>query len=280
MRNFFYFLARHATFIFFLFLEAVCLLLVFNYNDYHKTAFMSSSNAVCGALFSMEEGVSQYFHLGSANEQLANENVALRNRVALLEQQIALLKDSTNERYLADSLQKYQYLSAHVINSTTNRSRNYLTLDKGAKSGVKRDMFVVNGSGVIGLVSAVSTHYSVVLPIVNTSMRLSVKLHGTNYRGQLVWNGVSPRYAMMVDVPEHATVNVGDSIVTSGASNFFPEGVMVGKVSEVEMDKNGGFYKLTIKLSVDFNSVYDVEIIENKQHNEQRMLEEQNNDKE
>lgn len=275
MRNFFYFLARHATFILFLFIEALCLLLVFNYNDYHKTAFMSSSNAVCGAFYSMEEGVSQYFHLGSANEQLAKENVDLRNRIALLEEQIALLKDSTNERYLADSLQKYQYVSAHVINSTTNRSRNYLTIDKGEKSGIKNDMFVVNGSGVVGLISAVSTHYSVVLPLVNTSMRLSVKLQGTNYRGQLIWNGVSPSYAMMVDVPEHATVQVGDGVVTSGSSDFFPEGVMVGKISEVDMDKNGGFYKLTVKLNVDFNSVFDVEVIESKQQHEQRQLEEQ-----
>ena len=280
MRNFFYFLARHATFILFLFIETMCLLLVFNYNDYHKTAFVSSSNAVCGAFFSMEEGISQYFHLGGANEQLSRENVALRNRVSLLEEQLALLKDSVNERYLADSLQKYHYLAAHVINATNNRSRNYLTLNKGSKSGIKRDMFVINGQGVVGLISAASAHYAVVLPLINTSMRLSVKLHGTNYRGQMIWDGVSPRYATMVDVPEHATVQVGDSIVTSGSSDFFPEGLMVGNVSEVNMDKNGGFYKLTVKLTVDFNSLYDVEIIENKQQNEQRLLESQTKEEE
>lgn len=269
-------MASHATFIFFLFLELVCSLLIFNYNDYHKTAFLSTSNAICGTAYSMQEGVSQYFHLGSANEQLAAENASLRNQIALLKRQLSLMNDSVRQRYLTDSIQQYQYIAAHVINSTTNRTRNYITLDMGEKNGIKEDMFVVNGSGVIGLVSAVSTHYTTVLPLINTSMRLSVKLNGTNYRGQLIWDGVSPRHALMVDVPEHATVAAGDSIVTSGSSSFFPEDLMVGTVEDVDLDKNGGFYKLNILLAVDFNSVYDVEVVENKEQNEQRQLESKN----
>ena len=251
--------------------------LVFNYNDYQKTAFLSSSNAVCGALYSAQDAVGGYFHLGSANEQLAAENVVLRNQVALLQKQVALLTDSTKLATLQGVEAQYLSTSAHVINSTTNKSRNYLTIDKGEDNGIKRDMFVLNGSGVVGLVSAVSAHYATVLPLVNTSMRLSVKLKGTNYRGQLVWNSISPRYGTMVDVPEHAQVAEGDSILTSGSSSFFPEGLMVGTVREVDMDKNGGFYKLTISLAVDFSSVYDVEVVENREMQEQRTLEELGN---
>ena len=89
----------------------------------------------------------------------------------------------------------------------------------------------------------------------------------------LPWNSVSPLYGTMVDVPEHAHVAEGDSVVTSGSSSFFPEGLMVGIVKDVDMDKNGGFYKLTITLAVDFNSVYDVEVVENREMQEQRTLE-------
>ena len=273
MRNFFYFLASHATFLFFLLLEGICGLLIFNYTDYQKTAFLSSSNAVCGAIYSAENAVSGYFHLSSANQQLTTENATLRNRIALLERQVAELSDSTTEKLIGQLPAKYICKPAHVINASTNKSRNYLTIDKGERSGIRRDMFVINGSGVVGLVSAVSDHYATVLPLVNTSMRLSVKLSGTNYRGQLIWDGISPLYGTLIDVPEHAHVAVGDSIITSGSSSFFPEGLIVGRVSEVDMDKNGGFYKLTIVLAVDFNSVYDVEIIENKEQNEQRLLE-------
>ena len=275
MRNFFYFLLRHATFIYFLFLEVICGVLIVEYNDYQKSAFMSSSNAVCGAIYSIEDGVSQYFHLGSANEQLAAENAELRNRIAMLERQMTRMSDTIMEKSLPDTTQKYRYMNAHVINSSTNKSRNYLTLDKGQSSGIERDMFVMNGAGIVGLVAAVSEHYTTVLPIINTNMRLSVKLDGTNYRGQLVWNSVSARYATAVDIPEHAVVEVGDSIVTSGSSDFFPEGIMVGTVDEVAMDKNGGFYKLTVKLAVDFNSIYDVEIVENRELREQKELEDQ-----
>lgn len=274
MRNFFYFLVKHATFILFLVMETICGLLVFNYNDYHKSAFLSSSNAVCGVVYDAEEGVSQYFNLGSANRHLAAENVELRNRIALLEGKIKAMSDTVAEMTLPDSLRKYNYIAAHVINSSTHRSRNYLTIDCGINSGVKRDMFVINGDGVVGLVSAVSAHYATILPIINTSMGLSVKLAGSNYRGQLKWDGVSPRKAMLEDLPEHAKVSVGDKIVTSGSSAFFPEGIMVGVVDEVGMDKNGGFYKLLIRLAVDFNSIYDVEIVENRQQAEQRLLEE------
>lgn len=273
MRNFFYFLLRHSTLIFFIILEGICAALIVNYNDYQKSAFMSSSNALCGTVYNIGDGIYQYFHLGSANEQLAEENVQLRNRIAILERQIAQQTDSARDVILNDTLKKYHYYAAHVINSSTNKSRNYLTIDKGEDSGISQNMFVQDGHGVVGLVTAVSSHYATVLPIINTSMRLSIKLEETNYRGQLIWDGVSPRYAIAIDIPEHAKINVGDRIVTSGSSDYFPEGILVGEVDEVNMDKNGGFYRLTIKLAVDFYSLYDVEIVENKEQQEQRELE-------
>lgn len=273
MRNFFYFLLRHSTLIYFIILEGICAALIVNYNDYQKSAFMSSSNAICGTIYDIGDGISQYFHLGSANEQLAQENAQLRNRIAKLERQIAMIEDSAREKSIGDTLQKYYYYPAHVINSSTNKSRNYLTIDRGEETGIRQNMFVQNGSGVVGLVTAVSSHYATVLPIINTSMRLSIKLEDTNYRGQLIWNGMSPHYAVAIDIPEHAKINVGDRIVTSGSSDYFPEGIHVGEVDEVNMDKNGGFYRLTIKLAVDFNSLYDVEIIENREQREQRELE-------
>lgn len=273
MRNFIYFLINHATLLLFLFLEGICITLIVGYNDYQKSAFLSSSNAVCGTIYLAQKSVSQYFGLREENDKLALENVQLRNKIAEMTKVLDRMNDSVVTVYNKENNPRYKYRTAYVINSSTNKSRNYLTINAGSNEGITTDMVVCNSQGVVGIVSAVSANYSTILPIINTSFRLSVKLSTNNFRGQLIWNGVSPYKASMVDVPEHAQVAIGDSIVTSGNSNYFPEGLFVGIVDEIEMDKNGGFYILNISLATDFNSIYNVEVIENLELEEQKELE-------
>lgn len=276
MRNFLFFLLRHSTTIFFLVLEALCIALIVNNNNYQKSAYMSSSARVIGGIYSVQSGITEYFGLRRVNRELLAENIELLNRVAILEEQLKSIPDSLIPS--EDSLRmQYVYRGARIINSTTNRSRNYLTANAGENVGIAADMAVVNRDGVVGIVSAASEHYATILPLINTSFHLSVKLKNSNFRGQLVWNGVSPRRATVIDVPEHAVIAVGDSIVTSGSSSYFPEGLMVGTVEEVNADKIGGFYNLDILLSVDYSSIYDVEIIENRERQEQLELEQLSN---
>ncbi|MBP5365852.1 MAG: rod shape-determining protein MreC [Bacteroidales bacterium] len=257
----------------FLLLEGICIALIVKYNDYQKSAFLSSSNSVCGAVFSVQNSISQYFGLRHENDILAKENAELRSIIAQNDKMLRKLNDSTYNALKAADKPKYIYRSAQVINSSTNKSRNYLTINAGASDGIAADMTARNAHGVVGIVSAVSDHYATILPIINTSFRLSVKLLSNNFRGQLEWDGVSPRTALMVDVPEHAKVAVGDSIVTSGSSSYFPEGLPVGTVKNIDYDKNGGFYRLDIDLAVDFSSIYNIEVIENTELAEQQELE-------
>ncbi len=272
MRNIFYFIINHATFIYFLVLELICTLLIVNFNDYQRSAFLSSSNAVCGSFYTMENAVGQYFSYGDANRQLVSENTALRNRVAELEAALVAVPDTVRSEVEVAKPQM-KYLDARVINSSTDKRYNFLTLNKGEHNGVRPEMVVTTSGNVVGLVTAVSEHFSTVLPIVNVNFRLSVKLASSGYRGQLTWNAHSAREATMIDVPEHATVAVGDSVVTSGSSSYFFEGLPVGVVSKVEMDKNGGFYRLTVDLAADFAAIYDVEVIDNTWRKEQLDLE-------
>lgn len=254
----------------------ICIGLIVSYNDYQKSAFLSSSNALCGGIYNVRNSIGQYFDLRAENDQLSAENAELHNKLATAERLLSGLADSTRNDLQAGHSPKYRYRTAYVINSSTNKSRNYLTANIGSVDGVAQDMVVRNSQGVVGIISAVSEHYSTILPIINTSFRLSVKLLNNNFRGQLQWNSVSPLKAQMIDVPEHAEVAIGDTIVTSGASNYFPEGMLVGVVENIGMDKNGGFYRLEIALSTDFYSIYDVEIIENLELSEQKELEQSN----
>src|SRR5574344_566846 len=271
MRNFFYFLISHSTVMLFLLLELLSIILVVNFNDYHKAAFFNSSNEVTGSLFSMKESVVKYFDYGSANKKLLAENIELKSKIDLYEK--ILNRDSVRVDSLSDSCQ-FIYRGASVLNTSVSKSRNYLTIDAGREDGILPEMAVVGTNGVVGLVMAVSKRYATVIPIVNTNFRLSAKLKNSNFFGSLTWDGASPRYAWLNEVPEHASVAVGDSVVTSGYSAYFPQGLPIGKVAAIEMDDNEGFYMLKIELAEDFNSIYHVEIIENTCAVEQKELEE------
>lgn len=278
MNNFFRFLVSHTTGIVFLLLEGVAALLIIVGNDYQRSAYLSSANVVAGAFYNMTGSVSHYFGLSAANEALVSQNMELTREVDRLKGLLAAMPDSL----IPDTARPeshYHYMRAHAVGLTTNRSRNMITLDEGARSGISQDMAVVNAEGVVGLVSAVSQHFAVVLPLINTSSHLSVKIKGSNHRGQLVWDGLSPRNAMLNDIPEHAIVEIGDTIQTSGASAFFPEGLMVGVVNSLEPDRNGGFLNIGVKLAVDYNALYDVQIIEDYNAAERVALEADNSEK-
>ncbi len=273
MSNFFRFLMRHTTTLVFLLLEAVAAMLVLTCNDYHRASYVSSANVITGSVFRLTSSIGRYFGLAKANEALVSKNLALQEEVALLRAQLDAVPDSVIDALPLSERPALRYRLAHVVGVSTNRSRNMLTLDKGAGDGIRQDMAVVNSEGVVGLVAAVSSRFALVLPIINTSSHLSVKVKGVNYRGQLVWDGVSCREAQVTDIPEHARVEIGDTVVTSGASTFFPEGMMVGTISSLEPDRNGGFYDIGVELAVDFNSVYDVEVVEDLTATERQELE-------
>lgn len=273
MSNFFRFLMRHTTTLVFLLLEALAAMLVLTCNDYHRASYITSANVVTGSVFRLTSSIGRYFGLAKANEALVSKNLALQEEVALLRAQLDAVPDSVIDALPLSAKPALRYRLAHVVGATTNRSRNMLTLDQGAGDGIRQDMAVVNSEGVVGLVAAVSSRFALVLPIINTSSHLSVKVKGVNYRGQLVWDGMSCREAQVTDIPEHAQVEIGDTVVTSGASTFFPEGMIVGTISSIEPDRNGGFYDIGVELAVDFNSVYDVEVVEDLTAAERQNLE-------
>jgi len=153
-------------------------------------------------------------------------------------------------------------LSAAVIDNSVNLQKNFLTLDKGKRDGVSTDMAVITSDGVAGVIVVCSDNFSVAMSVLNLDFKLSARFKTNGYFGSVSWNGRSPEYAELSEIPQHVVVNVGDTIETTGYSSIFPEGVVVGTVSEFE--KSGGdFYKITLALATDFRKLHFVEIIGN-----------------
>ncbi len=275
MKKLIQFFLNNAILFLFLVLEFVAILLIVRNNEYQRSVYFSSANGVVGRMYAVTSSVTDYFDLKGVNKKLAEENVALRNEIIALHNQTAQLSplvDSAAVPMLAAELNLH-CISAKVINNSTTRTQNYITLNKGARDGVKPSMGVVVGDGVVGIVKKVSERFSVVIPVLNPEINISSKFITTGNTGILTWNGGNAHEARLNDVPRHVEVAVGDSLITSGLTTNFPEGVHVGVVERFDLQPSDSYYSIWVRLAVDFETLLYVTIIENRHAEEQQELE-------
>lgn len=263
MRNLIEFLSRYNHWFLFVLLEVASLVLLFRFNNYHGSVWFTSANAVSGKVLEAHSEMESYMNLAEVNEALTQRNVYLEHRLAQLEEQLAV-KMSTDS--LAGKLQNdsvhYRLIPAKIVNNSIDKIENFITLDKGSADGVKKDMGVVSGTGVVGIVYLVSKHYSVVISVLNAKSNISCAIADRGYFGYLHWTGGASDIAYVDDIPRHAHFKRGDYIVTSGYSSVFPAGIAVGKISKVYNSPDGLSYRLQVKLSTDFSTLRDVCVID------------------
>lgn len=277
MRNLITFLIKNGTWFFFIFLEIICFYLIFQYNTYQHSLFLNSSNELVGRVYSISGNVHSYFGLRKDNEELITYNAELQSRVWELENELKeLIADTTTSHaWLRDSahMDVYDYVVARVVNNSINRADNYITINKGRNNGIKPDMGVLSQQGIVGIVREVSPNFARVQPVLNSMTRINCKVKGSNNTGTLVWDGKDYRYANLEGFPRHEVFSVGDTIITSGFSHIFPEGIFVGVVEDSKGQNDDHFLTLKLRLSTDFSSLSNVFVIENKVGSEQTELE-------
>lgn len=266
MHNLTEFLAKHNHWFVFLVLEVVSMVLLFRYNSYQGSVWFSSANAVTGKVYEWDSAVESFFSLSGVNSQLTQRNAFLEQQVRMLDDSIARLTRSQEAAVTRLSsmvpFQGCRLIPAKVVANMVNRYDNLITIDKGSADGVKRDMGVVCGMGVVGIVYLVSEHYSIVIPALNSHSNISCTIQRRGYFGYLRWRGGSSQLAYLEDLPRHAHFKLGDNVVTSGYSSVFPPGVMVGKVLHVFNSADGLSYRVQVKLSTDFARLRDVCLVD------------------
>lgn len=239
--------------------------------------FFTSSNQVIGMVYEATNKVTGYFHLKTINDDLVQKNVELELQVERLRSVLMdLTADSMEiERMKSNALLEYDIYRANVINNSLTHADNYITLNKGEDDGIRSEMGVISGSGVVGIVYQTSPNYSVVIPILNSKSSISCKIKRSDYFGFLKWDGGSSQYATVKDMPRHSLFTLGDTIVTSGHSAVFPGGIPIGTVEDMSDSHDGLSYLLKIKLFTDFGRLSDVRVIAKKEQEEQLELEKQ-----
>jgi rod shape-determining protein MreC len=270
MRNLLSFLLRHNAFILFILLEVASIILLIRNNNYHQSAFVNSSNVVAGKVFTIYNNFVEYLTLKGENERLANENAELRSQL-----KSSYYNTSFQQVSVTDSAfkQMYNYIPAKVINITTNKINNYITIDKGLSAGVKVKMAVIGSDGIVGIVKDVSENFSTIISLIHKDFRISARVGAKGNLGSLSWNGQSPEYAQLDEIPKQIKISVGDKVYTSGSSLKFPENILVGTISAFSSGTTDNFYDIEVKLSTNFSSLSYVYVVNNLMKDELEKLE-------
>jgi rod shape-determining protein MreC len=271
MRNLILFIWKYYFYFTFFLLEIFCFYLVINNNYYQRASFISSSNSVAANILGAQKSIENYFDLKKQNEILTKENALLRTH------SFVSFSKTVNDLFVVNDTvyrQKYTYTSCKVVNNSTNRRNNFLTLNKGSNHGIEHDMAVITSTGVVGIVKDVSPNFCTVMSLLHSKTVISSKIKRNGFFGPLSWDGESANYATLNDIPTHVHLAKGDTIVTSAYSLSFPENIMVGTIESYERKPDEFFYTVKIKLSTDFKKLSFVYVVNNIQKEEQKELEE------
>lgn len=287
MQNLLNFLWKNYAFFLFLLLEFIALSMVVS-SGHQSAVFAYSSNQMGGEALSSWQGIIHYFNLGEANKQLVEENKKLRAQLdeSFIDRDIitfdsisindSLIKwDSTLNKYLPNdtNILAFEYIGAKTISNSTHKQKNYLMLNKGRAQGVSENMGVIGPNGIVGIVYSTSNDFSTVVSLLNIKTRISAKLKTNNELGILQWDGQDPNVAQFNSIETYIPIQVGDSIITSGFSHIFPEGLIIGTIQDYHQNTNDNTYHISVKLATQFSSLQYVTIIRNRFYEEQMLLE-------
>ncbi|HVW98446.1 MAG TPA: rod shape-determining protein MreC [Mucilaginibacter sp.] len=272
MRNLLIFITKYNAFFLFIIFEVGSLIIYIKYNSFQKASFINSANEVTGNLYAKVSEFNSYLSLKNTNDSLAKENARLRNEL-----RSSFYIDTVKKHKVDDTVYKkqYEYIVARVVNNSTNTSYNYITINKGSKQGVGKGMGVICNLGIVGKVVYVSPNFAVVQSLLHKDSRFSAMLADNKEIGYVEWgDDLNPRMGVMKDVSNNALPKIGESVVTSGYS-LFPEGIPIGKISNLHTRTGGYTLNMEIVLAVDYNKLQYVDVVENKFAQEQEGLEAQ-----
>ena len=272
MKNLFNFILKQVHWLLFFFLTAFSLYLLVHNSEFQRSKYLSVFQEVAGGVYSVSNSIKSYVNLKATNSDLMQRIAVLEGEVQGYKKELEIQSDRMHPDSIRMSADQtiYHYTPARVIHNEIFGSNNYILLDKGQKDGIKEDMAVISVKGIVGVVVNVTTNISRVLPLLNPVSHTSCVIKNKGFYGSLFWDGKDPRYIYLSQLPSHTSSSVGDTIVTSGYSGSFPEGVPVGVVEELLKRKNEEYNSLKVRLFTDFSTLNEVLIISDP-HREEKI---------
>jgi len=269
MIKFILFIKRIYIVVLFILMEALAMHYYAHSTSYTKARMLSVSNIAVGGIYGLLAELNAYFSLGSENRMLVEEIARLQNALAARRDIPAAMPGDT----LASGLTSYVYTSARVINNSISQQENYLTIDRGSRDGVESNMAVVTPDGkMVGYTMECSEKYAVCMSVLHTGFRTSGKVKGGDFFGSVYWNGLDHTHVTLSEIPKYATLNRGDTIVTTNYSSIFPQGIVIGTIEGWELN-NATFFDVDIKLAAQLSKLKEVVLIRYMDASERTSLE-------
>ena len=272
MRNLWIFVNKYNAFFWFILFFTLGLFLVVKNNAYQRTVTFNSTNEIVGNAYENFNVLKRYINLGKVNDSLAEENASLKTKLLVLS-----TIDSAENITVKDSItnQKYTYLAAKVVKNSVTLRNNIITINKGTEDGIAIGMSVISPRvGVVGFIRDVSAHLATIQSLLHKDTRISVVLKKNNVLGSLVWGdgNFDIKKAYIKEIPNHIRMKVGDTVITSGFASF-PEGILVGRITKINVSTNDNFLSSELNLFNDFSTFQYVYVIKDKTALEQKTLE-------
>ncbi len=264
MRNLFALLWKNQFLVLFVLLELVSLFLLSRSFSYHGAIAHSATSDISGSIFSSYSNITDYLSLKKENNVLANENAILKDQL-----ESSFLVTDTQYVY-HDSL--YRYIPVKVVSNSVTKSNNFILVNKGRNHGVKKEMGVVSPTGIAGVVVGVSNNYSTIMSMLHSNMRISGRIKKSGQLVNVIWDNTNYMFGTVIDIPSHIKLSKSDTIITSGNSLIFPEGISIGEIESHNLDNNKNLSRAKLKYSTDFNSIMHLFIIDNIMKQEQDSL--------
>jgi len=247
--------------------------MLFRYNKTHRAVFLGKANEITGYFNSRYDGIDEYFHLKDENKRVHRMNDSLLNLL-----RGNFMKVDSGSHVITDSVQydtiylvrRYLAREAKVVSNSINSQKNYFQLNRGSNQGIKDNMAVINSDGsVAGQIVGVSENFSQAMSLLHVHSTVSAMMKKSRVNGRIEWDGQSPLYLTLKNIPKSDSVLVGDTVLTGINSYNYPPGWMIGTVSEIVDDKSTNFYVLRVKPTANLQNLQQVFVIENLQREEQ-----------
>ncbi|MBB1138404.1 rod shape-determining protein MreC [Myroides sp. WP-1] len=266
------FFIKNSTKLLFLLLLVISFVLVLRTHTFHKSSFISSANGVTGYVYENVNNLKEYMRLKTENDALVLENALLKKQAF----NSSITADSTVVELplLSDQEEIYNVIVAKVIKNEFNTKENYLTIKGGEREGITKDLGVINSNGIVGIIQKSSKKYSTVQSILNAKSKINAKIKGSNHFGTLQWDGKSTGYVQLNDIPRLAELFQGDTIVTGGISDIFPENIPIGTIEKAYTTESSNYFTIEVKLFNDMTNLGYVYVIKNNDLGEINELEE------
>ncbi|HEV8082074.1 MAG TPA: rod shape-determining protein MreC [Chitinophagaceae bacterium] len=276
MRNIFIFIRIYFNFLFFLFLLGISFFMLFNYNRYHHAVYSGVANEVTGSISKQYNTIEYYFQLKRTNDSLVKANAVLYNKLKEdfdIPDTASKLSIDTLKIDSVLQFRRYQYMQAKVVSNSVSQPNNFIQIHRGSSQGITPDLGVTDANNaVVGTVMDVSNNFAIVMSLLHGQSNISAMLKKSGETGSIIWEGKETNIVNLKDISKATKIAKGDTVITSGYSDKFPYGLLIGTAQEIINDKSSSTYTIKVKTAVNFYNLQYVYVINNLQKEEAREL--------